>query len=192
MRPTVFPVCSVRAWRWNHEDSDGSVPDRKFRLEGAKAIYTRVKVDGTVTMYWSKKALYQPTFWGLCHVLWPWCSRWTFDGCSWSSFFLWRFQKVYVSWLQTTNVNPPSMPCSDTCPGLIELEVRTLGSTRSYTFGRKRLETGRCSRPFAAAIISLTLNLADLCCRDWQYLHDNLFKRYNRALNPYLYWYLRS
>ena len=113
-------------------------------------------------------------------------SRRTFDGCSWSSFC------VDFSWLQTTNVNPPWMPCSDTCPGLIELEVRTLGSTRSYTFGRKRLETGRCSRPFAAAIISLTLNLADLCCRDWQYLHDNLFKRYNRALNPYLYWYLRS
>lgn len=31
VRPTAFPVCSVRAWRWNHEDSDGSVPDRKFR-----------------------------------------------------------------------------------------------------------------------------------------------------------------
>lgn len=72
--PHLFPQNTRPHWQVSSQGNDRPISGQRIHTGWVlwNNQYTRVKVDGTDTMYWFIYALYQPTFWGPCHLLWPW------------------------------------------------------------------------------------------------------------------------
>ena len=87
MRPTIIlkilqnesctkslcDACSLEGWivPFLHEDFYFARSRLMNKYCLGLGVYTRVKVDGTATMYWLIQALYGPTFWGRRSSMYP-------------------------------------------------------------------------------------------------------------------------